>query len=131
MDMEHATDMEHPALVGHSGDPAVEDGFVGPVARSWPGDNNQSLSDPPDPRYWTILRIRHTPRCHGNPTFEQPPNRVGILRLLPPTAAIPRTDGALPSRSRSRADTPKTHTHMQQVARCAHVYITGGSDGFG
>ncbi len=44
MDMEHATGMEHPALAGHSGDPAVEDGYVGPVARSWPGDNVQSLS---------------------------------------------------------------------------------------
>ena len=68
MDMEHATDMEHPVLVGHSGDPAVEDGFVGPVARSWPGDNVQSLSgssrsqvlDPsPPPTHTEISRQSH------------------------------------------------------------------------
>ena len=31
----------------------------------------------------------------------------------------------------TRASTLKSHTHMQQVARCAHVHIGGGADGPG
>jgi len=42
-----------------------------------------------------------------------------------------KTDGALSSQSRLGADTFESHTHVQQVARCAHAHITGCADGYG
>jgi len=42
------------------------------------GQNNPSVPclDRPEPTHRTILRIRHTPRCHGNPTIENPESRI-------------------------------------------------------
>ena len=33
--------------------------------------------------------------------------------------------------ARMRAETPKSHTHLQQVARCTHVHTRAGADGHG
>jgi len=42
------------------------------------GSNNPSepCLDRPEPRHRTILRIRLTPGCHGNPTIEKRGSRI-------------------------------------------------------
>jgi len=74
------------------------------------------------------LHIRRKPRCQGNPAIEKSQNGIGAQRLPPTTATVPRTKVTPASASRKRARTLKTHTHMQQVARCAHVHMSGGVD---
>jgi hypothetical protein len=70
------------------------------------------------PGFWQrpILSIQLAPGCHESSSMESDENRASPLPLPPTTATIPNTNGSLPSKSRSRADTRKTHTHVQQVA---------------
>ena len=78
-----------------------------------PRENSKPYLDRPGFRQRSILSIRLAPRCHANPTIENPQNRIGALRLPPTTATTQRTKATSAFASRLRADTPKSHTHMQ------------------
>ena len=48
-----------------------------------------------------------------------------------PATKSGRANAASALSPRSRTNPVKSHTHLQQVARCIHVHIAGGADGYG
>ncbi len=66
--------------------------------------------------------MQRPPRCHHNPTIQKPQSRGRAPRSPPTTAAIRRTTVTSACRSRLRTATPKSHTHVQQVAVGIPVY---------
>jgi hypothetical protein len=121
--------MEHPALAGHSADPAVEDGFVGPVARSWPGDNIQSLSGSSRSQV-----LDHSP----HPTHAKMP-RQSHIRAAPEQSRNPAaatTDSRDPKNgwctpvaiAFARRHPQITHAHATScgVYTCAHTWWRRG-----
>jgi hypothetical protein len=87
--------------------------------------------DWPEPRHRAILCNTYARRCQVDPAIVVPQSGISSPRLPPTTALIRRSTVRRTFASRMREDIPKTHTHMQQVARCAHVHIGAGSDGLG
>ena len=95
--------------------PPSKEASLVPLAVRGPHKTSSRCLDLPRSRHRTILRIQSTPRCRGNSAIEKLQNRIGALRPPPTTADTRRTTVAHPTSSCSRADTPKYHTHMQQV----------------
>ncbi len=128
------TDMKHKTLIDQSGDPAVEGGFVHPDSHSWPELNARSQSGSartqaqdhsPHPTHAKMSR-----HSHDRETREQSLSTTIATRV----SHDPEDDHDMGIRVAFAPRHPQithTRTHVQQVARCAHVHITGGADGYG
>ena len=86
-----------------------------------------------EPRYGAENTRTGQLRAKGVPTqcVTWPRSRRGTPRRTAPAGRTGLATAASTLAPRWRTDPVKSHTHLQQVARCTHVHTRAGADGHG